>query len=567
MIALAAMSFPLPLFILLVLLWAPATVQALGLGSRVSANQAVNVRSAPAGPLLGPRVIGDLGTITGGPTVASLNGTAYTWWQVDWDTGNDGWSFEAALTPQPTLLYGMDVSHWQGTINWTSVAGTGRVFAITKATDDDNYIDPYLTPNFTGGRAAGVLMGGYHFARPTATPSISASALAQARYFIKTLHPLMSTARTFWPVLDLEDGYTLGKSALSLWTRTFCNEVRRLTSSKSIIYMNRNYAQSYMESDLTEHALWIAVPNTTPGDTTFNLGPWQDWAIQQYSWTGRVAGITGDVDLDAFAGDLADLQALTLPALTQTLTAATAVPAAAVRGTTISLTGNVISAISRNLLLGATLYPTGTTTGGISDAPHDGAVTLLVGNAGVQRSFALPATLTAGNYDLWLALYLDLDASGTITTEDLAVGATFKKTNALSVSTIPNYATWAAGQGLLGAAANQLADADEDGQVNLLEYALGTLPGTPNVSPLQALRTTTGLQLRFPRWADRTDLTYTVERSTSLTSWQPLATASAGQPFTGSGVSETGTSPVQVTLNLASTTGPPAFLRLRITKL
>ena len=55
-------------------------------------------------------------------------------------------------------------------------------------------------------------------------------------------------------------------------------------------------ANNATDADLAAFPLWIAVPNTTPGANTFNLGPWPRWALQQYSWTGQVPGIVGDVD-------------------------------------------------------------------------------------------------------------------------------------------------------------------------------------------------------------------------------------------------------------------------------
>ncbi len=63
----------------------------LSVGSRVQANGAVNVRSTPAGTSLGTQPLGALGTITAGPQTATLNGTSYTWWNVNFDSGVDGW--------------------------------------------------------------------------------------------------------------------------------------------------------------------------------------------------------------------------------------------------------------------------------------------------------------------------------------------------------------------------------------------------------------------------------------------------------------------------------------------
>ncbi len=543
--------------------------RALDVGSRVKANQALNVRSTAAGTVVGARVAGDAGRITSGPVTASLGGVSYVWWQVDWDTGVDGWSFAGGL--DESLLYGIDVSHFQGTINWTSVAAAGKTFAIAKATESTTITDANFTQNMTNGRAAGVTMGAYHFARPSTSPTLTGDALAEARAFVKVLHPWLAQGG-LWPVLDLEDGSSLGKTSLSLWTRTFCNEVKRLTTVPCFLYTSRNYAQNYLESSLATLPLWIAVPNTTPGEKTFDLGPWTDWTLQQYSWTGIVAGISGAVDLDAFAGDETDLAAFVLPPMTHTITAATISRPAVVRGNAVTLTATVDSTVARTLLLGASFFPAGTTTGGVSDGPNDAPVNLVAGSGTAVRQFAIPSTLAAGVYDLWLAFYTDLDGSGTINSGDLAVGTTYKKLSALTVYTTPNFATWAAAAGLSGADAAATADPDGDGQKNLAEYAFGTQPLGPQslqrvqVSAVPVPGQAAQMRVQFPRYSDRADLTYTVERSASLTSWTPLASATGGQPFTGAGLTESGSNPVTVTLTTAPFPTGPTWLRVRVTK-
>src|SRR5690349_19698694 len=63
----------------------------------------------------------------------------------------------------PVNITGIDVSHWQGTINWTSVANAGYKFAFMKATQDTNYTDPTFATNIANATAAGLIVGPYHF--------------------------------------------------------------------------------------------------------------------------------------------------------------------------------------------------------------------------------------------------------------------------------------------------------------------------------------------------------------------------------------------------------------------
>src|SRR5690348_14548531 len=114
---------------------------------------------------------------------------------------------------------GIDVSHWQGTINWASVASSGKKFAFQKATEGTNYIDPTVGTNTAGAQANGVLVGVYHFAHPDTN-----SAAAEAAYFLSNAANYIKPG-FLQPVLDLEDGSSLGKAALSTWAATWCDTV------------------------------------------------------------------------------------------------------------------------------------------------------------------------------------------------------------------------------------------------------------------------------------------------------------------------------------------------------
>src|SRR3982751_3375048 len=74
---------------------------------------------------------------------------------------------------------GIDVSHWQGTINWASVAAAGKQFAFTKATEGTTYVDPTLATNTSGAKNAGLLTGVYHFAHPDTD-----TAASEAQHFV-----------------------------------------------------------------------------------------------------------------------------------------------------------------------------------------------------------------------------------------------------------------------------------------------------------------------------------------------------------------------------------------------
>jgi len=89
----------------------------------------------------------------------------------------------AAATP---YAKGIDVSHWQGKIQWPRVAAAGYTFAFGKATESTTYTDPTYATNRTGAESAGLTFGAYHFGRPggSGDAGIIANAIAQAGYFL-----------------------------------------------------------------------------------------------------------------------------------------------------------------------------------------------------------------------------------------------------------------------------------------------------------------------------------------------------------------------------------------------
>src|SRR5688572_8880878 len=205
---------------------------------------------------------------------------------------------------------GIDVSHWQGTINWPQVKAAGKEFAFIKATEATGYVDPRSAGNVAGARAAGVLVGVYHFARST-----SNTAVAEAQHFLNTARSYVAPG-FLPPVLDLEVGgvnTTAGKAFLSNWANDWCTTVRTATGVDPIIYLNTNYATNFVNASVNTHRVWIAnwgVANSQTGNPP--TGVWPTFQFWQYSSTGSVAGIAGNVDLDVFKGTTAGLQAMVI---------------------------------------------------------------------------------------------------------------------------------------------------------------------------------------------------------------------------------------------------------------
>ncbi|QQE80092.1 GH25 family lysozyme [Alicyclobacillus sp. SO9] len=189
--------------------------------------------------------------------------------------------------------YGIDVSHWQGDIDWAKVRQSGITFAYIKATEGTGYTDPQFTANFKNSEAAGIVRGAYHFARPS-----ESSGTTQADFFVRTLQQ-QNAKGELPPVLDLEDTGGKSKFALTDWVNQFVAGVKAKTGTNPVIYVSPSFASSSLTSSISSLLLWVADwgvsrPNSFNG--------WSQWTFWQYSSQGSISGVAGNVDLDVYAG-------------------------------------------------------------------------------------------------------------------------------------------------------------------------------------------------------------------------------------------------------------------------
>jgi GH25 family lysozyme M1 (1,4-beta-N-acetylmuramidase) len=199
-------------------------------------------------------------------------------------------------------LNGIDVSHWQGTIDWAAVAGSGQRFAFLKASDDTDYEDPTYQANRAAARANGVLVGAYHFARPDDS---AGDAVAEADHFVDTASWRQGE---MLPVLDLERTGGLSVSELKAWVRAFLGRVKARTGIKAMIYTSPSFWSSNM-GDTTEfatdgHRLWVAhwTDASSPRVPADGWGG-RGWTMWQITSDGSLPGIEGRVDLDRYRLD------------------------------------------------------------------------------------------------------------------------------------------------------------------------------------------------------------------------------------------------------------------------
>ncbi len=220
-----------------------------------------------------------------------------------------------APTPAPTTsttrLRGIDVSHWQGTINWSSVYASGRRFVMAKASQGQSFVDSKYLINRTGATAAGLKFTAYHFASPDTT---YLDAVREADHFVNTAQ---LRSGNLIPALDLEVTGGLGSAALTRWTMDWLNRVTaRMGGVKPMIYSSpgfwrSNLADTRVFADAGYKVLWVAHWGATAPTVPASNWGGHGWTFWQYSNCGSVPGISGCVDENRYNGT--DLRPVTIP--------------------------------------------------------------------------------------------------------------------------------------------------------------------------------------------------------------------------------------------------------------
>lgn len=204
----------------------------------------------------------------------------------------------------PTVK-GIDVSYYQGTINWTAVKNDGVTYAFIRVSDGLNTLDSKFSANWSGSRGAGIYHGAYQFFRPSQDP------IAQADLLLSKIGNTIA-ADDLPPVIDVEatDGKTPAQVAAGV--HAWVEHVTQALGRRPIIYTGKYFWQDNVgDADETASPLWHA--QYTSAACPNIADAWPDWAIWQYSSSGSVAGISGNVDMDRWNGDLASLQAFLGP--------------------------------------------------------------------------------------------------------------------------------------------------------------------------------------------------------------------------------------------------------------
>jgi len=201
-------------------------------------------------------------------------------------------------------LHGIDVSKFQGNINWEAVRQMqvdkiNFSFAFIKATEGITRQDRKFKRNWRLSKKAGMVRGAYHFFYATRDP------IQQARNFRNTVSLEKGDLP---PVLDIEVHNNQSPAVIRSMAKIWLEEMENIYGVKPIIYTNIRFYDTYLGKDFDEYPLWVAHYYQKEKPRIH-----RKWLFWQHSDIGHVNGIRGEVDFNVFRSDSSSLIKLCLP--------------------------------------------------------------------------------------------------------------------------------------------------------------------------------------------------------------------------------------------------------------
>jgi len=209
---------------------------------------------------------------------------------------------QSRVCPGSTQIQGVDVSDYDGDIDWVQVQASGIQFALIRVSDGTTYMDQQFTANWTGAKAAGLAVGAYQYFRPDEDPT------AQANVVLSAMSQVGYGPGDIQPIVDFEITDGLSDSTVLANINTWLQTTEAQTGRRPIMYTSaRVWAEINDPEPSPLPYLWdanweVSCPNLPP-----NWGRLRFW---QYSATGKVPGISDDADLDLYNGPLSEMLGL-----------------------------------------------------------------------------------------------------------------------------------------------------------------------------------------------------------------------------------------------------------------
>lgn len=199
--------------------------------------------------------------------------------------------------PQRHQIHGIDISRWNGDIDWMSVRKSGVSFVFIKATEGKDALDPKFDANWRGASSAAVPHAPYHFYY------WCSSADEQADWFIANVP---KAAMKMPPVLDVEwnhDSKTCQYRPSPLTVQSemqrFMDRLEAYYGKRPIIYTSVDFHRDNLVGQFKDYYFWVRSVAAHPSEIYTE----RRWAFWQYTATGAIPGIEGQTDINVFAGD------------------------------------------------------------------------------------------------------------------------------------------------------------------------------------------------------------------------------------------------------------------------
>lgn len=187
----------------------------------------------------------------------------------------------------------IDVSHHNGTINWTQVALDGVKGAYIKLTEGETFVSPKAYENYLGAKNAGLRVGFYHYAHANNDP------IKEVDFFLKKL----GNMKVDLPhCLDLEENKGKSKAQVNAFGLKWMEYLQKKTGITPILYAGLSFSNDNFSTAMAKYPLWVARYSSSnrvggmnnPGDSRY----WSKWAMFQFTDAGKVKGIKGNVDIN-----------------------------------------------------------------------------------------------------------------------------------------------------------------------------------------------------------------------------------------------------------------------------
>ena len=202
-------------------------------------------------------------------------------------------------SPRRYQVHGVDVSRWQGEIDWVKLRSQGANFAYIKATDGGDHLDPMFRKNWRRAKQSGIKHGAYHFFYWCRTAG------EQADWFIRNVP---RDPEALPPVIDVEwNGDSSCKrrpspARVREKMQVFMDKLEAYYGKRPIIYTAPDFYEDNLAGAFKNYPFWLRAVARHPS----KVYPGRRWVFWQYSGSGLSHGVQGRIDLNAFAGSEAE---------------------------------------------------------------------------------------------------------------------------------------------------------------------------------------------------------------------------------------------------------------------